>query len=62
MCLMIFLEWVFFREEGLAGNGCRNTLKSQLFVLLGSLGIAQASWVTEREGNIAPPKLIGRNF
>ena len=35
---MIFLEWVFFREEGLAGNGCRNTLKSQLFVLFGSLG------------------------
>ena len=28
----------------------------------GTLGIAQASRITEREGSIAPPKLIDRNF
>ena len=51
----IFFQNVF-GEEAWAGNEWRDTLKSQLSVLLECIMISQAKHIAKREGGIAPPK------
>ena len=52
----------FFSRGRIGWKWMQKQTQKSIICLIRVIRKAQASWVTEREGNIAPPKLIGRNF
>ena len=60
-CFMFFLEWFFFSRRNMEMDEETHS-KVNYLSCWNILVIGEASRITERDGSIAPPKLIDRSF